>query len=271
MSPSPASANSATRKRSCTRSKPTATRTAPTSLPSRQLDRVLYACDELSGLIYACCLVRPNGIDDLKPKSVVKKMKDKSFAAGVHRDAVKRGIELIGLPRNEHVQNVIDGLRTVAGVLEVRGEDQKRRWAEKLLKGKGKRDYAAEYSDKSFWKKLEEVAEKVRAQAVRAGRAAKSGKAVQVLKSVVEKGLVLYCCLQDARTSKWAKTVIMGALGYLVLPVDLIPDVLPGVGQLDDLAVLAAAVALVLAQIRPEHKLATKEKMKKWFGTDGSA
>ncbi len=91
--------------------------------PESPLERVLYACDELSGLVYACCLVRPNGIDDLKPKSVVKKMKDKAFARGVHREAVHLGIELIGLPRAEHIQNVIDGLRTVDDVLEVRGED----------------------------------------------------------------------------------------------------------------------------------------------------
>ncbi len=98
-------------------------------VPETPLDRVLYACDELSGLVYACCLVRPNGIDDLKPKSVVKKLKDKAFAAGVHRDAVHRGIDLIGLPRAEHIQNVIDGLRTVADVLEVRAQDQAARRA----------------------------------------------------------------------------------------------------------------------------------------------
>ena len=92
--------------------------------PETPLDKVLYACDELSGLVYACCLVRPNGIDDLKPKSVVKKLKDKAFAAGVHRDAVQRGMELIALDRPTHIQNVIDGLRTVADVLEVRGVDQ---------------------------------------------------------------------------------------------------------------------------------------------------
>ncbi|MCY3808872.1 MAG: HDIG domain-containing protein [Gemmatimonadetes bacterium] len=95
--------------------------------PETPLERVLYACDELSGLVYACCLVRPNGIDDLKPKSVVRKMKDKAFARGVHREAVHLGVELIGLPRAEHIQNVIDGLRTVADVLEVRGVDQARR------------------------------------------------------------------------------------------------------------------------------------------------
>lgn len=91
--------------------------------PESELDKVLFACDELSGLVYACCLVRPTGIDDLKPKSVVKKLKDKAFAAGVNRDDVARGMELIGLERNEHIQNVIDGLRSIDQVLEIRGQD----------------------------------------------------------------------------------------------------------------------------------------------------
>lgn len=91
--------------------------------PTSELDKVLVACDELSGLVFATCLVRPSGIDDLKPKSVAKKLKDKAFAAGVSRDEVAKGIELIGLERAEHIQNVIDGLRQVADVLEIRGED----------------------------------------------------------------------------------------------------------------------------------------------------
>jgi len=91
--------------------------------PETELDRVLVACDELSGLVVATCLVRPNGIDDLKPKSVKKKLKDKAFAAGVDRDEVRRGIDLLGIDRDEHVQNVIDGLRAVAEELELRGVD----------------------------------------------------------------------------------------------------------------------------------------------------
>jgi len=91
--------------------------------PEFDLDRVLYACDELSGLVYATCLMRPNGIDDIKPKSVVKKLKDKAFAAGVDREQVARGIELIGLERNEHIQNVVEGMREVADVLGIRGQD----------------------------------------------------------------------------------------------------------------------------------------------------
>ncbi len=92
--------------------------------PDGLLDKVLFACDELSGLVYACCLVRPTGIDDLKPKSVTKKLKDKAFAAGVNRDDVARGVELLGIERSEHIQNVIDGMRNIGDVLGVRAEDR---------------------------------------------------------------------------------------------------------------------------------------------------
>ena len=92
--------------------------------PDALLDRVLFACDELSGLVYACCLVRPNGIDDLTPKSVTKKLKDKAFAAGVNRNDVARGVDLLEIERSEHIQNVIDGMRDIADVLEVRAEDR---------------------------------------------------------------------------------------------------------------------------------------------------
>ncbi len=92
--------------------------------PETLLERVLFACDELSGLVYACCLVRPNGIDDLSPKSVTKKLKDKAFAAGVDRDDVARGVELLGIERAEHIQNVIDGMRAIGDVLGIRAEDK---------------------------------------------------------------------------------------------------------------------------------------------------
>ena len=91
--------------------------------PETELDKVLFACDELSGLVYAACLVRPTGIDDLKPKSVTKKIKDKTFAQGVNRDDVQRGVELIGLDRSEHIQNVIEGLRSIGAELGIRGQD----------------------------------------------------------------------------------------------------------------------------------------------------
>jgi predicted hydrolase (HD superfamily) len=91
--------------------------------PETELDKVLFACDELAGLVYAACLVRPTGIDDLKPKSVTKKIKDKTFAQGVNRDDVQRGVDFIGLERSEHIQNVIEGLRSIGAQLGIRGED----------------------------------------------------------------------------------------------------------------------------------------------------
>ncbi len=94
--------------------------------PTTELDRVLFACDELAGFVVACCLVRPTGIDDLAPRSVAKKLKDRAFAAGVSRDDVARGVELIGLERSEHIQNVIDGLRARGAELGIRGEDVSR-------------------------------------------------------------------------------------------------------------------------------------------------
>ena len=91
--------------------------------PTSELDKVLVACDELSGLVMAACLVRPNGVDDLEPKSVVKKLKDKAFAAGVSREEVEHGVALIGLERAEHIRNVIDALRGVGAELGIRAQD----------------------------------------------------------------------------------------------------------------------------------------------------
>ena len=79
--------------------------------PESELDKVLLACDELSGLVYAACLVRPSGIDDLTPKSVTKKLKDKTFAAGVSREEVDHGVALIGL---ERAQRLLGGAGRVA-------------------------------------------------------------------------------------------------------------------------------------------------------------
>lgn len=79
--------------------------------PEARLEKVLFACDELSGLVYACCLVRPNGIDDLSPKSVTKKLKDKAFAAAVSRQDIRQGIEDLGIDETEHLQACLDALR----------------------------------------------------------------------------------------------------------------------------------------------------------------
>jgi putative nucleotidyltransferase with HDIG domain len=84
------------------------------------LKKTLFACDELSGFIHACGLVRPNGLEGLEPKSVRKKLKQPSFAAGVHRDEVYRGAEELGIELDEHIRNVVAALQPIAGALGLR-------------------------------------------------------------------------------------------------------------------------------------------------------
>ena len=72
--------------------------------------KALFAVDELSGFIAACALVRPTGIDGLAPKSVKKKLKQPSFAAGVNRDEVRQGAEELGVDFDEHVAFVIESM-----------------------------------------------------------------------------------------------------------------------------------------------------------------
>jgi putative nucleotidyltransferase with HDIG domain len=81
------------------------------------LKKTLFACDELSGFVHACGLVRPTGLAGLEPKSVRKKLKQPSFAAGVSRDDVVEGAELLGLELDEHIANVIEALQPIAGEL----------------------------------------------------------------------------------------------------------------------------------------------------------
>lgn len=89
--------------------------------PDTPLKKTLFACDELSGFVHACGLVRPDGIATLEPKSVKKKLKQPSFAAGVHRDEVHRGAEELGIELDEHIANVIESMRPVAAELGLRG------------------------------------------------------------------------------------------------------------------------------------------------------
>ena len=78
------------------------------------LKKTLFACDELSGFVHACALVRPTGLEGLEPKSVKKKLKQPSFAAGVHRDEVYDGAEQLGVDLDEHITNVVAALRPIA-------------------------------------------------------------------------------------------------------------------------------------------------------------
>ena len=84
------------------------------------LEKTLFACDELSGFVHACGLVRPTGLDGLEPKSVRKKLKQPSFAAGVHRDEVYAGAEGLGLDLDEHIRNVVAALQPIARELGLR-------------------------------------------------------------------------------------------------------------------------------------------------------
>jgi putative nucleotidyltransferase with HDIG domain len=81
------------------------------------MSKTLYAVDELSGFIVACALMRPEGLENMKAKSVRKKMKQKSFAAAVNREDIVRGAEELGVDLNEHIEFVAYALRERSGEL----------------------------------------------------------------------------------------------------------------------------------------------------------
>jgi putative nucleotidyltransferase with HDIG domain len=87
-----------------------------------RLEKTLFACDELAGFITAASLVRPSkSVLDLEASSVKKRMKDKAFARGVKRDDLTAGAELLGLPLEEHITNVIGFMRERADALGLKG------------------------------------------------------------------------------------------------------------------------------------------------------
>jgi putative nucleotidyltransferase with HDIG domain len=87
-----------------------------------QLEKTLFACDEMAGFITAASLVRPSkSVLDLEASSVMKRMKDKAFARAVKREDLKAGAELLGLPLETHIANVIGFMRGQADALGLRG------------------------------------------------------------------------------------------------------------------------------------------------------
>ena len=106
---------------------------------------------------------------------------------------------------------------------------------------------AVQIEERSFW-------DKVASAAGQAGREA------------IEKALTLYYVLIDRGTPVWAKSVIVGALGYFISPVDAIPDVLVGIGYTDDLGVMAAALAAVAVHIKREHTERAQDWVKRNLG-----
>lgn len=83
--------------------------------------------------------------------------------------------------------------------------------------------------------------------------------------------LILFYCLKDRDTPTWAKGVIVGALGYLILPADLIPDILPGAGYGDDWGAIVAALGTVAAYIKDEHKAKARAQVDRIFGSPDAA
>ena len=107
-------------------------------------------------------------------------------------------------------------------------------------------NYQKKYSEKSFWNKVIKVAKK-------AG------------KEAIITALTLYYCMMDPDTPVWAKTTIAGALGYFILPFDMIPDALIPVGYTDDIGVFATAMLTVSSYIKEEHKEKAQKKVDELF------
>ncbi|MDL2294752.1 hypothetical protein LJC60_09045 [Ruminococcaceae bacterium OttesenSCG-928-D13] len=91
--------------------------------PETNLEKSLFAVDELTGLISATAKMRPNGIADLEPKSVKKKFKDKHFAAKVDREIISQGAEMLGMELGELITICIDGMKPHAAELDLLGTE----------------------------------------------------------------------------------------------------------------------------------------------------
>ncbi len=91
--------------------------------PETKMEKAIYAVDELTGLIVAVALVRPSkSIHDVKVRSVKKKWKDKSFAAGVNREDIEEGAEMLGVPLSEHIGMVLESMQGIAAALGLEGK-----------------------------------------------------------------------------------------------------------------------------------------------------
>ncbi len=91
--------------------------------PESRMEKVLYAVDELTGLITAAALMRPSrSVLDIEPKSVKKKWKVKSFATGVDRDVIQKGAEMLGMDLTDLFRETIAGMRQVADKINLQGD-----------------------------------------------------------------------------------------------------------------------------------------------------
>ena len=106
--------------------------------------------------------------------------------------------------------------------------------------------YRSHYSEKGLWKKVANHYKKVGVK-------------------LIEIAISMYYSLRDDDTPSWAKNIMLGALGYFILPIDIIPDIVPIVGFSDDIAAITLAVATVTIHIKDEHKEKAKQKMNAFF------
>jgi len=114
------------------------------------------------------------------------------------------------------------------------------------LTSKDLQRYQGNYNENAFWTKLKKVAKRLGSK-------------------TVYYALVLFYTLADEHTPAKYKAIIAGALGYLILPLDIMPDFLPFAGMADDWAALLAAVAYVTSAITPETKAKARLKLREWF------
>ena len=112
--------------------------------------------------------------------------------------------------------------------------------------------YSTHYSDSGFWAKLKR-------------NAAKAGKDVVIM------ALILYYALQDDDTPAWAKAVILAVLGYLIMPLDLIPDFKPVIGYADDATVILKAFIAVAVHLKDDHISQAHDVWNRWAGVTAVA
>ena len=117
-------------------------------------------------------------------------------------------------------------------------------------------DFAKHYSEESFSEKLSNYASAVGKEGIR--------------DALILYALVLYYTLRDSsgNVATWAKGAIIGALGYFIFPLDVIPDLIPVTGFTDDLAIIASVMSLIASYIPSEAKQRANEKMIEWFGEE---
>ncbi len=110
-----------------------------------------------------------------------------------------------------------------------------------------KDDYKASYSEKKLWKKLKKFATAIGAK-------------------MTYTILLLFYAYKRKETPRWAKNIVLGALGYLIAPIDAIPDISPIIGFTDDLGVLSFGLVAIAAYVNDDVKSKARKKLNKWFG-----